>query len=120
MRYFKSSLIAISLMVGLIACVNSNEASNTNETNPIDTDTAKTIIVDVRTVEEWADDGHANCSVNYPLAQLDSKVESLKAYNKIVVVCLSGSRADIAKEMLEKAGIINVENKGAWQNINCK
>lgn len=120
MKYIKLSLVAITLMFGLLSCTNSNEESNATETKPIDTAVAKTIIVDVRTVEEWVDDGHANCSVNYPIAELDQKIESLKAYDKVIVVCRSGSRADVAKEMLEQAGFKNVENKGTWQNINCK
>ena len=120
MKYLKTGLIAVLLMVGLLSCVNSNDTAGTAETKPIDTVIAKTIIVDVRTVEEWIDDGHANCSVNYPLGELDKKTEALKAYDKVIVVCRSGSRADAAKEMLEQAGIKNVENKGAWQNIDCK
>lgn len=36
------------------------------------------IIVDVRTPEEWEYDGHANCSVNYPLDELSGKIEELK------------------------------------------
>jgi phage shock protein E len=120
MKYFKLSLIAFTLMFGLLSCTNNNDTSNTGETKTADTTIAKTIIVDVRTVEEWINDGHANCSVNYPLADLDKKIETLKAYEKIVLVCRSGSRAGVAKEMLEQAGIKNVENKGAWQNIDCK
>ena len=119
MKYFKLSFIAVSLMVGLLSCTNSNDSSEATKIKPVDTTIAKIIIVDVRTVDEWIDDGHANCSVNYPLAELDKKIEALKAYNKIVVVCRSGSRAETAKEMLEQAGIKNVENKGAWQNIIC-
>lgn len=79
----------------------------------------KTIIVDVRTVGEW-NDGHADCSINMPLDQLASKIEELKSYNKVVLVCRSGARAGSAKSMLEGAGIANVENLGAWQNINCQ
>jgi phage shock protein E len=120
MKSIKLSIITVALMFGLLSCTNNNNTSNTSEIKPIDTVTVKTIIVDVRTVEEWADDGHANCSVNYPLADLDSKVESLKAYDKVIVVCRSGSRAGVAVEMLEQAGFKNVENKGAWQNIDCK
>lgn len=85
-------------------------------------DTAKkfnTIIVDVRTVEEWEQDGHAGCSVNYPLDILESKIDSLKQYREVVVVCRSGNRAGYAKDILERAGIRHVENKGAWQNIHC-
>jgi len=112
--------IPVLLMFGLVACVNNNSSSNKTEIKTIDTAATKTIIVDVRTVEEWVNDGHADCSVNYPLDELETKVETLKAYDKIIVVCRSGSRADAAKDLLEQAGIKNVENKGAWQNINCK
>lgn len=120
MKYLKSSLIAVMLMFGLLSCVKRNDASNTTEAKPGDTAIEKTIIVDVRTVEEWVNDGHADCSVNYPLDELDKKTEKLKAYDKVVLVCRSGSRAGVAKELLEQAGIKNVKNKGAWQNIECK
>ncbi|HQW93912.1 MAG: rhodanese-like domain-containing protein [Chitinophagaceae bacterium] len=126
MKKLIPGLIAVMLMFGLLSCVNNDNTSNNTESvktgsNSIDTTVnAKTIIVDVRTVEEWQDDGHAGCSVNYPLQELDKKIESLKGYDKVIVVCRSGSRADVAMEMLQQAGIKNVENKGAWQNINCK
>lgn len=77
------------------------------------------IIVDVRTVEEWNLDGHADCSVNYPLDQFKSKIEELKNYKNVILVCRSGNRAEQAKEMLESAGYTNAENKGPWQNITC-
>lgn len=80
----------------------------------------ETIIVDVRTVREWDNDGHANCTVNIPLDQLESRVGELKKDQKVVLVCRSGGRAGTAKEMLEGAGFTQVENKGAWQNIECK
>ena len=126
MKKLIPGLIAVMLMFGLLSCVNNDNTSNNTESvktgsNSIDTTVnAKTIIVDVRTVEEWQDDGHAGCSVNYPLQELDKKIESLKGYDKVIVVCRSGSRSDVAMEMLQQAGIKNVENKGAWQNINCK
>ncbi len=80
----------------------------------------KTIIVDVRTVGEWNDDGHADCSVNIPLDRLQGSIEELKGYEKVILVCRSGARAGSAKSMLEGAGISNIENLGAWQNINCQ
>lgn len=126
MKKLIPGLIAVMLMFGLLSCVNNDNTSNNTESvktgsNSIDTTVnAKTIIVDVRTVEEWTDDGHAGCSVNYPLQELDKKIESLKGYDKVIVVCRSGSRSDVAMEMLQQAGIKNVENKGAWQNIDCK
>ena len=81
--------------------------------------TNKEIIVDVRTPEEWQYDGHAECTVNYPLDQLQDKINELKSYDHVVLVCRSGGRAGSAKRMLEAAGIKNVENLGAWQNVSC-
>lgn len=77
------------------------------------------IIVDVRSPEEWQYDGHAECSVNYPLDKFPAYIESLKAYDKVVLVCRSGNRANHAMALLKKAGITNVENKGTWQNVSC-
>ena len=79
-----------------------------------------TIIVDVRTPEEWNNDGHADCTVNYPMDSFESKIEELKKYDKIIIVCRSGNRAGIAKNILLKAGYTKeIENLGAWQNVKC-
>lgn len=113
-------------LVGLIilsftACSNANDPNKTVVVeNKGDTVKLKTIVVDVRTPDEWVNDGHANCTVNYPLDVFETKIDSLRQYDRIVLVCRSGSRANAAKNMLEDAGIKNVENKGSWQNIECK
>ncbi len=101
---------------------NSNTASVISETaNPKDTTkTGKTIIVDVRTPEEWTNDGHADCTTLIPLNELESKMESLRGYDKIVLVCRSGGRAGKAKELLESKGFKDVSNAGPWQNAPCK
>jgi rhodanese-related sulfurtransferase len=79
----------------------------------------RTIIVDVRTVEEWENDGHATCTVNYPLKDLAQHINTLKTYRKVILVCRTGNRANAAKLLLQQKGIKRIENKGAWQNINC-
>ena len=89
--------------------------SNTTQT------AVKEIIVDVRTVEEWNEDGHADCSVNYPLDKFEGKIEELKKYDKVILVCRSGNRAGIAKAKLQSAGYSKeIENLGPWQNVTCK
>ncbi|MBM3938823.1 MAG: rhodanese-like domain-containing protein [Sphingomonadales bacterium] len=80
----------------------------------------ETIIVDVRTVAEWDNDGHANCTVNIPIDELESRMGELKKDQKVILVCRSGNRAGRAKQLLESAGFTQVENKGAWQNVECK
>jgi len=80
----------------------------------------KQIIVDVRTPEEWDMDGHADCSVNYPLDEFDNAIEELKKYDKVILVCRSGNRAGVAKAKLMSAGYNKeIENLGPWQNVNC-
>jgi phage shock protein E len=90
----------------------SNQKTKTMKTN-------NEIIVDVRTTEEFQYEGHADCSVNYPLDRLQDKIEDLKKYNHVILVCRSGGRASVAKRMLENAGIRNVDNLGPWQNVSC-
>jgi phage shock protein E len=80
--------------------------------------TEKEIIVDVRSPEEWEFDGHADCCVNYPLDEIPNKIEELKKYDRVILVCRSGGRASVAQRQLQNAGIKNVENLGPWQNVN--
>lgn len=108
------NLFGLFILAGTVSCSNAqqnNEAMDTNE---------KTIIVDVRTTDEWKYDGHADCSINFPLDQFKSKIDSLKGYDKVVLVCRSGNRAQAAESMLRSAGIKNIENKGSWKNVKCR
>jgi rhodanese-related sulfurtransferase len=102
---------------------NSTTSTTSVQTENIQADSAKTgktIIIDVRTVEEWNNDGHADCTVNVPLDQLESKMESFRSYDKVVFVCRSGGRAGRATEMFTSNGYKNVSNAGPWQNAPCK
>jgi phage shock protein E len=87
---------------------------------PVAGNTAKTIIVDVRTVDEWNGDGHADCTINIPLQEFEQRMSELKGYGKVVLVCRSGGRAGKAKDLLVSTGYMNVENLGAWQNVKCQ
>lgn len=78
------------------------------------------INVDVRTPEEYQYDGHAQCSVNIPLDQLEQKMGELSGYEKINLVCRSGNRAERAKQILAgKFPDKQINNLGAWQNLEC-
>jgi rhodanese-related sulfurtransferase len=104
----------------LISCANTDKPMTENQTSTkSENQNMKTIIVDVRTIEEW-NGGHANCSVNYPLDIVETKAEELKNYDKVILVCRSGARAGNAKLQLESLGVKNIENLGAWQNIECE
>lgn len=117
----KSLLAAIVLLFTFTQCDSQNKkTTNMKNSNATETST-KQIIVDVRTIEEWNEDGHADCSVNYPLDKFESKIEELKKYEKVILVCRSGNRAGIAKAQLQAAGYTKeIENLGPWQNVTCK
>lgn len=124
MKLIKNNWTQMLMLVFSFFLLTNCESQTKKETEVKSTKTevmknSKEIIVDVRTEEEWNMDGHADCSVNYPLDQIQSKIEDLKKYDHIVLVCRSGNRAGIAKQILEQAGIKNIENKGPWQNAVC-
>lgn len=88
-----------------------------------DTDTLRslttrkgTVIVDVRTVEEY-NEGHIESSINIPLQTMGDSIESLKHYEKVIVICRSGKRSAKAKAELEEAGFTNVYNGGGWEHL---
>jgi rhodanese-related sulfurtransferase len=117
----KTIVILIIAAISTLSLAQCNSQSKKTEIMNTETKTeVKQIIVDVRTLEEWENDGHADCTVNYPLDTFESKIEELKKYDKIIIVCRSGNRAGVAKNQLITAGYTKeVENLGAWQNITC-
>lgn len=114
----------VALVVTLVGCETASAPTTPENQVPAKTEKSikltnmNTIIVDVRTLEEW-NEGHAPCSVNYPLDQVLSKADELKKYDKVVLVCRSGARAGSAKMQLEGLGVQNIENLGPWQNVKC-
>ena len=78
----------------------------------------KTIVVDVRTTDEFNLDGYAEGSVNYPLDKIETYIDNLRQFDKVILVCRSGNRANIARSILLQSGISNIENQGAWQNVS--
>ncbi len=114
-------MLAVAVILSFTQC-DSQTKQTTNMKTSNATDTAvKEIIVDVRSIEEWNEDGHADCSVNYPLDEFSNKIEELKKYDKVILVCRSGNRAGIAKSQLQAAGYSKeIENLGPWQNVTCK
>ena len=121
MKELKSIIAVFVIVLSLTQCNSQVKKTATMETTNVTPTATKEIIVDVRTIEEWNEDGHADCSVNFPLDQFASKIEELKKYDKVILVCRSGNRAGIAKGQLQSAGYTKeIENLGPWQNVTCK
>ena len=66
-------------------------------------------IVDIRTADEYKT-GHIAQSKHLPLADLDNGIKQLKldSNKPVILVCLSGSRANTASGKFKKAGFAEV------------
>lgn len=72
----------------------------------------KPIIIDVREPAEYAA-GHVNGALNIPPAQIMAGVKKLADLPKntqLVLYCNSGSRSNVAKNILQSMGYTNVVN----------
>lgn len=117
----KSIALVLASIFMFAQCDSQNKKSTIMENSSSKNTSTNQIIVDVRSIEEWNEDGHADCSVNYPLDQFASKLEELKKYDKVILVCRSGNRAGVAMSQLKNAGYTKeIENLGPWQNVTCK
>lgn len=77
---------------------------------------AGTIIIDVRTPEEYKS-GQIKTSINIPLDKISGSIAELKKKNKpIITCCRSGARSGIVKSTLSAAGL-EVYNGGAWNSL---
>lgn len=79
------------------------------------------ILVDVREPNEWRS-GRAAGARHIPLGQLVTRAAELPKDRPIYLICASGSRSQLAAEMLHGAGFvcpINVSGgTSAWQRSN--
>jgi rhodanese-related sulfurtransferase len=76
--------------------------------------TADTVVIDVRTPEEFAT-GHLTGSVNidWDGAEFMQAIDSLDKSAHYVVYCRSGNRAGKALDMMTSMGFMNVQNLGS-------
>lgn len=78
------------------------------------------LIIDVRSLDEYKEE-HLEGSMNIPVDIIASNFNStilanLDKNTSILLICRSGGRAGIVKEILESKGFINVENGGSYKN----
>jgi rhodanese-related sulfurtransferase len=56
-------------------------------------------LIDVRSPREYAE-GHLPCAVNLPVDEVESRLDDLHDHDPVILVCKSGSRAQLACELL--------------------
>lgn len=112
------SFIILILLVALIYFAFKNNLLTLNIPEIKNLDMNNTLILDVRTIEEW-NEGHGKNATHIPLHVLASKVSDIESFKnkKVVIVCRSGGRAGQAKKLLEENGFTDVVNGGAWENF---
>ncbi len=76
-----------------------------------------TFVLDVRTQEEW-DEYHAPNTTLISLDQLPTRVDELPQDQEIVVICRSGNRSQVGRDILLDAGFDQVTSSAgglkAW------
>lgn len=76
------------------------------------------LVLDVRSPEEYAQDGHIAGSTLIPLPELPQRMGELQKDQAIACFCRSGNRSRTACEQLAQAGFTNLVNVdggiGAW------
>jgi rhodanese-related sulfurtransferase len=74
-------------------------------------------IIDVRDNNEFMS-AHAPNSINIPLNSIYT-IDDYGTFDEIIVVCVSGARAEMAKKILSTLGYNNTENAGNYGNVIC-
>lgn len=105
-----ASISAITILLGLVACA----PSSTSATAPTVSVAEDTIVIDVRSLEEYAT-GHLEGSLLLDLnsGDLANALPTLDPDVEYLVYCRSGNRAGQAAALMEQAGISDVINLGS-------
>ncbi len=79
-------------------------------------------VLDVRSPEEYTQDGHVIGSILIPLPELATRLAEIPKDRPIAAFCRSGNRSKVAQDLLLSNGFTNVTNVtggiGAWRNAN--
>lgn len=80
------------------------------------------VVIDVREPSEYAK-GHVKGALNIPPSELIGGSEKLTALPKdanIILYCLSGSRSNVSKNIMQSMGFINITNGINQQQVEAK
>ncbi|NOY99560.1 MAG: rhodanese-like domain-containing protein [Chloroflexi bacterium] len=112
--WFKFGLIGVAvLIVALIVASNNTQPTAATLPTEINVDQAYqrynegTFLLDVRTIEEW-NEYHIPNTTLIPLDELPDRLDEVPRDQMIVVVCRSGNRSQIGRDILLQAGFEQV------------
>lgn len=108
------TFVALSVLAG--AAIASDKTNKTKEALDILESESKTLLLDVRTEDEFKS-GTFIGAKNIPVDRILWHLDELKKYENIVVFCHSGRRSAQAQQFLETHGFINVYNAGSLKSL---
>jgi phage shock protein E len=131
MPAMKPTLLALALalaplagaVVGASACTTQGAAGATAKHALTEELLKSAAVIDVRTPDEHAGDGHLQGDHNIPVQEIEARVSDVAALvggdksKPVVVYCRSGARSSRARGILEKAGFTNVVDAGGYSGL---
>jgi rhodanese-related sulfurtransferase len=118
-------IIGVVILGGVIWAVVAGASGTQNLPGNISVDEAYGLykkgafVLDVRTPEEW-DEYHIPGTTLIPLDELDSRSEEVPQDQDVVVVCRSGNRSQVGRDILLQAGFTQVTSMdggvSAWRD----
>jgi len=108
----RNAIFACAVAIIPLSC------SQSGDTKPATVDLSSTILIDVRTAEEY-EAGHLRGAINIPHTEIRARIGDhvRSKEDKITVYCRSGRRSGIAKKTLESMGYRHVANAGAYERL---
>jgi phage shock protein E len=82
----------------------------------------KYLVIDVREPEEYAN-GHVKGALNIPPGELmngSKKLKDIPKDSNTILYCLSGSRSNVSKCLMQDIGFINITNGINQQQVEAK
>ena len=109
-------MVLILTLSGIVGCssnkgnVSYNEIDS-NKTEKLVEENEKTLVIDVRTDDVYAE-GHLANAINIPFDEFEGKISDLEGYKNqnIILICNTGNKSGKAAQMLVDAGFTKVYN----------
>ncbi len=77
---------------------------------------AKTVVIDVRTRQEYAIDHIAgSTNIDYTVIGQEISKANVSKDDTVILYCRSGNRSGMAQETLKRMGFLHVENYGGME-----
>ncbi len=114
----KPSFLIATALFGFFPLISScSSSSETKDTTPVMSLTPAPVVIDVRTVAEFAE-GHVQGAINLDVESgaFQAKLSSLDKSVGYALYCRSGRRSAIAAELMATAGFTEVRDLGALES----